>query len=290
MPRSSGCVIPFLAWWAIACCVLTAGVNVYGIIRHTGERQQLHALSAGVMAVCIGLFSLELRRQKRIARREEKHRRALMVVAYPRLLELKRENDPAPAAARTEDGLPILASGEPVLAHWSYTEAEWAPYAASAGEGGGCAQALVLMIGAIVGGFFVFQGAWGLWELAVTGAVALFIGVTAVALQMFAERHPGFGPAEVVITPTAVLLNARYHVLSDHRIRLEGVRYETWPGRPSMLAFDLARSTGFGGRYPPLRIPVPPGREAEAQALAQKLVRARQAMAAAAAGAGPRRK
>ena len=99
-------------------------------------------------------------------------------------------------------------------------------------------------------------------------ASAVFVAVIIVAGGLLTTKHAHksnvSGPGEAIITPSAVLINGRYHVLSNETYRLEGVRFDE-AAHPPQLDFTVAWSTRSGPASDHLRIPVPAGRAEEAR-------------------------
>jgi hypothetical protein len=73
---------------------------------------------------------------------------------------------------------------------------------------------------------------------------------------------------EAIISPGAVVLNGRYHVLENDEYHLRGVRYLD-AGATPLLEFTVEWSTRGGPATEEIRVPVPPGREDEARELAR---------------------
>jgi hypothetical protein len=173
-----------------------------------------------------------------------------------------------PAAFRIPTPKPAhaaLPSGEPVLAHWTYAAGEWKTYMAAEWkrrlwEG--------VFLGPAMAGI-----AWTILrkqpEMNVplmALAVGVFFFLVPLLRAMAARQTDPSGPAEAIITPTAVLLNGRYHVLEDGRIRFGGVQL-TELGKAQVLEFTVTWPTRGGMSSEHLRVPVPAGRRAEAEAI-----------------------
>ena len=156
----------------------------------------------------------------------------------------------------------VLPSGEPVLAHWTYGAGEWKTYMAAEWK-------RRLWEGAFLGGLMmviawtVFRNQPGVNVLWVALGAGLFFFLVPLVRAAVARQTDPSRPAEAIITPTAVLLNGRYHVLDDERIRFGGVRC-TELGKAPVLEFTLRWRTRGGMAGEHLRVPIPAGREAEA--------------------------
>lgn len=164
---------------------------------------------------------------------------------------------------------PPLPPGEPVLAHWVYAPEEWSSYARSEVK-----RRTVEWIAVGAGLFGI-----GLLGSGREGGAAALVSASAVAAAIVAGRlvmarrayrQSAGQPGEVIITPTAILLGNRRHVLSDEAHQLEGVEFDLH-AQPPRLEFTV----GSGARSSPgsergrtrdrIRVPVPAGREAEAR-------------------------
>jgi len=155
-----------------------------------------------------------------------------------------------------------------VLAHWVYQPGEWSSYTGvevkrRTGEWIGVGIA-VLVVGFVssTGG-----GDEGRAMLASAVFVAVIIVAGGLLMTKHAHRSNVSGPGEAIITPSAVLINGRYHVLSNETYRLEGVRFDE-AAHPPQLDFVVGWSTRSGPARDHLRVPVPAGREAEARQVA----------------------
>jgi hypothetical protein len=160
----------------------------------------------------------------------------------------------------------------PVLAHWRYAPEEWHAYAAA--ELRYRTREALAMGGIVVALGTAFLGLverkWGLAfgiSAAVGGLIAL--GRWAVAWSAH-RRNVSVASGEVIVGPTALLVNGRYEVLHDRRIHFGGARVLPGP-RPAILELTVM----VPGRYRRIpeeyRIPIPAGREAEAHAVIEAL-------------------
>jgi hypothetical protein len=164
----------------------------------------------------------------------------------------------------------------PVLAHWTYEPAEWRAYTArelrfrtleALGMG-----ATVLVLGTLIVG--LLDGNWGL-AVGLAVAVGGLIALGRWLMAFFAwRRNRAVQTGDVVIGTNAVLMNRRYDVIHDRRVRFGGARVvET--ERPAILQVTIM----VPGRYRRIaeeyRIPIPAGREDEARAVARQLAAGR---------------
>ena len=218
------------------------------------------ARPVGVMMLLAGLAMMssplrDIRRHRRDMRRERQHRADILAgVGRPPAVTAAR--GPGPAAPRARTG--VLPSGERVLAHWTYEGEQWSAYAQRE-TGGGCMGAVGVTVAVYLLSLYLApEGSPAL-------AVALVAGAAFVVIHLLANRRAypqgESGPAEAIITPTALLLSGRYEVLSGGQFHLLGVRYAP---HDAMLYFTVG-GRGTGPSPEELRVPVPPGCEAEAK-------------------------
>jgi len=171
------------------------------------------------------------------------------------------------ARAEGSTGLPA-----PVLVHWTYAPDEWRAYAEHemafrTREAVGMAAATVLFGTLAIG---VLDGEW-LLGLGLSGAIGAAIGLGRWLVARSARRfHLSAATGDVIIAPNAMLVNGRYQVLQDERIRFGSSRLLE-SERPAVLEITVM----VPGRYRRIpeeyRIPVPRGKEDEARALMDAL-------------------
>ena len=184
------------------------------------------------------------------------------------------------AAARAHSADPAAPLPRPVLAHWRYAEGEWSAYASrEAGHRGG--EALGLFVGMVLVGTpmlaWVKDVGWGI-AFGVSLVVGAMLGGGKLLIALTEHRQNVATPGgEVVITPTAVLMNGRYQVLQDHQFRFRGARILEGE-RPQILELSIEMASGSGSVPETYRIPIPAGREHEARVVARDLVAAHAAL------------
>lgn len=166
----------------------------------------------------------------------------------------------APVAATAH---PSIAPGETVLAHWHYGAEEWSEYT-RAEKKRRIVEAivpgvLILLVAALIG-----RGEEGGEYMAGGVIVATLLIGGGLFMARSAHLANTSRPGEAIITPTAILLNGRYHVLRNDTYRFEGVRLDA-DARPPVLEFRVGWSTRGGRSDERVRVPVPAGREAEAR-------------------------
>ena len=160
----------------------------------------------------------------------------------------------------------------PVLAHWTYAPEEWRDYTSrelayrtheALGMG-----AFVLVLGTVIIG--LFDGDWRTAAI-ISGAVGGVIALGRWLMAFFAYRRNRAVPSgDVVIGTNAVLMNRRYAVIHDRRVRFGGARVLE-NERPAILEVTIM----VPGRYRRIaeeyRIPVPSGHEDQAREVAREL-------------------
>jgi hypothetical protein len=177
----------------------------------------------------------------------------------------------ADAAAPTEPVTPAAAgqrtlpSGEPILAHWTYPAEEWRAY--SEGEWRYRvweAVGLAVLIG-LVGGLI---GTWRTGESSYGSALLFggFLGLLRLGMAHSQRSANPAGPGYAIISPTAVLLNGTHHPLVNERRHFGGVRYASLD-QPPVLVFTVRWKTRNGWMNEQIRVPIPTGREDEANAV-----------------------
>jgi hypothetical protein len=192
----------------------------------------------------------------------------IAVANAPGLTEpIAAANAPAPAepASPPATSARTLPSGEPILAHWTYPAEEWKAYA----EGEWRyrlweAAGLALLIG-LVGGLLA---TWRTGESSYASALVFgaFLGALRLAVAGSQRHANAAGPGYAIISPTAVLLNGTHHALVSERRHFGGVRYASLD-RPPVLEFTVKWKTRNGWMNEQIRVPIPTGREDEANAV-----------------------
>lgn len=290
MPRSSSPLHLVAVLIILWCALVGLTLGIAGALGETGQMRLLFLVMAAAgagMGISGARMFLEWRRA---VRRESEHQQAIRgaVRRAPPPVRVEparaangrvsapvagkgKATKPANAAAAPAAGLPVLSSGEPVLAHWTYAAEEWRQY--TRGEWGYRAVEAVGMGGGIVlFGWLIGrneEGNLGLWAGIVVGAV-IFVGKL---VQGWSARSANrSGPGEAIITPTAVMLNGQYHVLSNDEYRFEHVRIDRL-ARPPVLEFKVSWNTREGRTHTEVRVPIPAGREDEAQRVVEAFQR-----------------
>lgn len=293
MPRSSHPLNLLSAWILFAVALPCTIVGVVGALAETGTmRVVLGVLGLSGLAMMWGSVQMVVA-WRRATRRETAHEDALYAVtrgaavrspaaaaAQPAVAAAEAEavagaETLAAPAVSTAAGTPVPAApaapaDAEVLAHWRYADDEWSEYTRRElrfrkGE------ALWVGVGVVVLGMLVlvaerdasYGEAFGV--SAAVGAI-FYVGRLLQARAAHAANAATRG-GEVIISPRAVLLNGRYHVLQDDRFHFGGVRLLD-EDAPPVLEFTVTWATRSGATNEQVYVPVPRGREAEARALA----------------------
>jgi hypothetical protein len=270
-----------LAFMGVPCTIL----GVVGALAESGPmRPVLGMLGVGGLLMIGGAVQNVLA-WRRAERRERGHeaalyrtvRRAAPAAGPPQMPQEPFE--PArsagwamatgPAAAPGPAAPPDGTDAE-VLAHWTYAPDEWSDYSRRElsfrrGEAKWFA-AWVVGLGALL--LVLNRDADYTMALGVAGLLGavFWLGKTLQARAAHAANTSTPG-GEVIISPRAVLLNGRYHVLQDDRFHFAGIRLLD-EDAPPVLEFTVAWSTRSGRADEQVYVPVPRGREEEARALA----------------------
>jgi hypothetical protein len=198
--------------------------------------------------------------------------------AEPYALPASWETPAPPAAAHpaAPSASPAPARAQPpapVLAHWTYTPEEWSAYTQREIKYRG-SEAFWIFVGFVLLAtlMLVWQESadWGT-SFAVALAVGALLGGGKWLIARTAhERNVATPRGEVVISPTAILMNGSYQVIQDHHFRFRAARVIEGE-RPQILEIGIEWPTRSGMATEEYRIPIPAGREDEARAIAHEL-------------------
>lgn len=249
----NGAAALLVVWGA----VITLPLGLVGALSDTGPMRMVFAVMAASGAGMLYGGVKMWRQWRRAVVVEREHQEAI------------RE---AVGAPPVEPGAPVLPAADlavrshgTVLARWTYAEDEWreftrAEWKRRAVEAGTMAGVLLLV------GYCSGRGGGdeGVAMMSAATVVAVAVGGGLLASAHFARRANRAAPGEAIITPTAVVLNGKYHVLRNETYSFQGVRYDM-EAKPPLLEFSISWSTRKGHSGEKIRVPVPAGREAEAR-------------------------
>ncbi|HEX8212723.1 MAG TPA: hypothetical protein VF584_21285 [Longimicrobium sp.] len=248
-------------------------LGIVGSLADTGEMRGVFIMMAfaGLVLLLSGIHMLV--KWRRAVVDETAHQNAIRAAVGSRPTAPAPPHAPqtAPAVAArpgavAPDPVPLtLPSGERVLAHWVYEPGEWSGYTTAEvkrRKGEWVGGTIVIMVAGLVsssGG-----GQEGRTMLMATAILAVIILVGGMLMAKGDHQANVSGPGEAIITPSAIMLNGRYHVLRNDTYRFQGVRFDE-AATPPQLEFTIGWSTRSGPARDNIRIPVPAGREEEAR-------------------------
>ena len=175
-----------------------------------------------------------------------------------------------------------MLAGRNLLVHWVYSPQEWSQYVQSEVTRGKQTQRIVLLIMLITLVIVMIASFTGesksggsvlvpiIIAIVMVGGIGLFVWwISSADVRRKKRQHTG----EVFIAATGLLFNDRYYPWNTFGTRLTGVLYEG--GIPNVVRFKYQQRNGqnVGWSNMEVRVPVPIGREVEAQNLAAQFPR-----------------
>ncbi len=262
MPSSSNPLNLVSAWLLAIMGVPCTLLGVVGALAESGSMRLVWGMLAVAGLGMIGGAVQAVVAWRRAEVRERGHEAAL----YAATRGEPTGSPPAPSAQ------PAVAE---VLAHWTYAPDEWGEYTRRE-LGFRSGEAKWLGVGVALFGILMLAFREDT-DSRIAAAVSIVIGSVIYVGKMLQARSAHAANAatrggEVIISPHAVLLNGRYHVLQDDRFHFAGVRLLD-EDDPPVLEFTVAWSTRSGRADEQVYVPVPRGREDEARALAASFPR-----------------
>jgi len=170
-----------------------------------------------------------------------------------------------------------ILSGKDLLAHWTYAPDEWLRYVeAELKEQTQENRALWLLISAfcvVIGGlFWLFDREAGGFVLAVLLGLSLLLLVVAYGVPRLRRRRQRRAPGEAWITRRAIFFDGSLLAWNSWGARLESAALrEASAEAPACLKLEVSYPSRSGRQTQTLRIPIPAGRAAEAQAVVEQL-------------------
>ncbi|HWI53010.1 MAG TPA: hypothetical protein VNT01_12800 [Symbiobacteriaceae bacterium] len=167
-----------------------------------------------------------------------------------------------------------LLSGQGLLAHWTFDPDEWSRYTQNEYDRG-MKQTRQLGVWTLVGVLVLILAiAWfgdaftGVTFALALGVAALFAALLAgssylITKSAHAANRAGVG--EVFIGGTCIYFGKRFYTWKGAWAALEKVAFET--GDPCVVQYNIKYGSGDNTSHQEVRIPVPRGREQEAQDL-----------------------
>lgn len=181
---------------------------------------------------------------------------------------------PDPAVPATASAIAASIPSVPVLAHWTYEPGEWSAYADREVRDR-TAEGCGLFIGVVLLGTVVVWQESRSWPLSFAIALGLGVVIGGAKWLMARSAHAtnvATPRGEVVISPTALLMNGTYQVIQDHHFRFRSAHVQE-DVQPKLLVIGIEWPTRSGVVTEDYRIPIPAGREGEAYAVAEELAK-----------------
>ena len=172
-----------------------------------------------------------------------------------------------------------ILSGENILAHWTYSSEEWQKYTEKEYKEEKqlkkglffVISAIALLMGVV---FFLIDHKGGIWVLlAMLGLVAI-IAFTAWFTSWYNYRQNKKFHGQAYIAEKAIYLNRQLHTWGGPGDRLVSVAMEKKANAQALLKFKYSVITRTGSQQQTVNIPVPTGKENEAEELVKKFKQA----------------
>jgi hypothetical protein len=165
-----------------------------------------------------------------------------------------------------------ILRGEGVLAHWTYSSDKWKAYAEKeykTEKGEKKALLIIISVIALVIGiiFFLINPQSGAWVLLVMVALIGILAFMAWFTSWYNHRENLKYHGEAYIADKAVYLNRQLHMWGGIGEKLENVELVK-DGDLPLLVITYSVPTRSGRSSTSVRIPVPPGKENEAEGIA----------------------
>lgn len=167
-----------------------------------------------------------------------------------------------------------LRAGRDLLAHWTYSAAEWQAFAGEEARRQASGKGMLLGITAaimlvVTVGFTALNRQAGPFVGLVLLVVWIACWLAARASMKSCSRRAAGPVPEARIGPDGLLLGDEFHLWRGWGGRLEGCKGEE--GMPAVLAITYSMPGRNQRLETTVRVPVPAGREAEAAQVAQRL-------------------
>ncbi|HEX7238644.1 MAG TPA: hypothetical protein VF263_00145 [Longimicrobiaceae bacterium] len=258
MPRSSSPLHGVSAALQLFAGLITAPLGFVGFFSDAGPMRPVWGMMAVASLLLLGSGVWAFVQWRRATVVEAGHQAALHAAVSP----------PAAAAEVPEAR---EAPEARVLAHWTYGPGQWTTYTGT--EIAFRKREAVYQAAGITALGTVFLSLGDDISLGHAFQSSAFVGIMVFAgryLQARAAHDSNAATArgEAIISPDAVVLNGRYHVLRNDEYHLRSVRYLD-AGATPLLEFSVEWRTRGGPASEEIHVPVPPGREGEARELAR---------------------
>ncbi|HEX8906487.1 MAG TPA: hypothetical protein VF771_16675 [Longimicrobiaceae bacterium] len=255
MPRSSSPATVVVHAFLIALGVVTAVAGVLGALSFREMWWAFAAMAVGGAVLAYGA--------------------ARGIAGWAKAVEVEETTTREMVATAQARATGAAVDTGPVLAHWTYPPEEWRAYVAAEVRFR-VRQALLLGAGAVaVMAVFLalFREPWSV-KLPIALGLGVFVAIWRLVMAMSAHhRNIAVARGEVIVGPTAMLVNGRHETIEDGQIRFAGARV-LQRARPAVLEIAIRVPGKYRSTDEEYRIPIPAGKEDEARAVAEALERA----------------
>jgi hypothetical protein len=169
-----------------------------------------------------------------------------------------------------------ILRGENLLAHWTYTEEEWARYAKTEHiefkQHNRSLFLLVAVIAVIIGIIFIIGNPddWAIFAVIILGIIAIAGGSAWLAVALSKRQNRKYH-GEVFFTADGLFINRVLHIWKGYGAALEGAAYDDTDREIPVIVISYSAPSRSGSQTWTVRVPVPGGHEAEAQIIVQQL-------------------
>jgi hypothetical protein len=163
-----------------------------------------------------------------------------------------------------------MLKGENLLAHWHYSESEWRTYAEREHreqvEVNRGMFLMIAIIAVIVGVLFVlFEPDALVSTIFAIGGIIVIIGITAFSVTYYRRAQNRKYLGEVYLNRDGAYINRELHTWKSLGCILEGATMDTTNPTQVILVFEYSAPSRNGRDYFSARVPVPLGKEKEAE-------------------------
>jgi hypothetical protein len=163
-----------------------------------------------------------------------------------------------------------MLKGENLLAHWHYSESEWRTYAEREHreqvEINRGMFLMIAIIAVIVGVLFIlFEPDALVSTIFAIGGIIVIIGITAFSVTYYRRAQNRKYLGEVYLNRDGAYINRELHTWKSLGCALEGASLDSKNPVQSILIFEYSAPSRNGRDYFSARVPVPLGKEKEAE-------------------------
>jgi hypothetical protein len=159
-----------------------------------------------------------------------------------------------------------------ILARWGYTPAQWQQFLKWEKKERKMETYITMFLVVVMGVFLLRISREAPWWAAITVStvIALLYGVISYSVAMNSIKLNSKN-AEVVVTKDAVLVNGNYNRLNGENLWFEKVQLKN-AGNFKYIEFTTGSKIRTGNTTNDIRVPVPYGKETEAEALVKEFL------------------